>query len=334
MKKRFAFFIVLIFSSLAFADTVQDMYAEYKAGNSAETFNRELNEYKSTREYSVISIQQPRMAELVDAMSKEKDAAAIDSLMIEYLEVKENVLLKNQQHILFVTLLLSLLIFIIVAIIFYMTLFVEKRRIAREILLELEKERTRVSFELHDTIAQEITGASLMLKSGGKTDEIIALLDKARSEIRRILSALNPPALKESSTQVLINELCTSFQKASGIECKVNFTEDFSSIDLNEEEKLNIFRIVQESLTNIRKHAKAKPAQVIFRTSGTSKNSYVFFICDDGCGFDTARPAGGKDKENHFGLKSINQRVAILGGVLKITSSPGNGTDVRVEVRK
>ena len=334
MKKRFILFILLISSSFAFGDTVQNIYSEYKSSGSIQMFAQELNSYKTTNEYSVICVQQPEMAELVEAMSNEIQPAVIDSLMIEYLEVKESVLLKNQRHILFVTLLLSFLIFIIVAIIFYMVFVVEKIRIAREILLELEKERTRVSFELHDTIAQEITGASLMLKSGGKTDEIIALLDKARSEIRRILSALNPPALKESSIQVLINELCTSFQKASGIECKVNFTEDFSSIDLNEEEKLNIFRIVQESLTNIRKHAKAKTAQVIFRTSGTSKNSYVFFICDDGCGFDTARPAGGKDKENHFGLKSINQRVAILGGVLKITSSPGNGTDVRVEVRK
>ena len=164
------------------------------------------------------------------------------------------------------------LIFIIVAIIFYMTLFVEKRRIAREILLELEKERTRISFELHDTVAQEITGASLMLKSGGRTDEIIALLDNARSEIREILSALNPPALKESSIQVLISELCASFQKTSGIECKATFTDDFSAVVLSEEEKLNIFRIVQESLTNIQKHTNARTAQVIFRTSGGGTN--------------------------------------------------------------
>src|SRR5574344_1980481 len=290
MKKRFVLFILLIFSSFAFADTVQNIYAEYKSSGSIQMFTQKLDAYKTTKEYSVICVQQPQMAQLVVAMSNESQPAVIDSLMIEYFEVKESVLLKNQQHILFVTILLSFLIFIIVIILFYMALVVEKQRIAREILLELEKERTRISFELHDTVAQEITGASLMLKSGGKTDEIIALLDKARSEIREILSALNPPALKESSTQVLISELCASFQKTSGIECKATFTDDFSAVVLSEEEKLNIFRIVQESLTNIRKHTKAKTAQVIFRTSSNRKKGYVFFICDDGCGFDTSHP--------------------------------------------
>ena len=344
--KRTAIFLMLIFSLLNFAfsetqfsDTLLDIYKQFtEAGDTSEAgdnsalqdFNAAVSDFMHTQEFAVLSVQQGQLADLVSKMQTASSPSEINSIMISYLEQSRAVLLRNQRYILFVTLLLSVLIIIVAAAVFYVILVSEKNRIAKEILFELERERTRISFELHDTVAQEITSASLILKSGGKIEDAQKLLETSQKEIRGILSALNPPALKESSIETLMGELCSSFQKSSGVECSLNVTGDFSSLNFSAEEKLNVFRIVQEALANIQKHAKASSVQVIFRRSGAGKKGYVFFVCDDGIGFDAQKKA----ERNHFGLKSIEQRVSILGGSLKITSDSQNGTTIRVEVNK
>ena len=355
MKNRTAIFVILILSLAhsAFADTMLDIYNQFKeepaldateATAPLENFHAAVGSFMNTQEFSVMSVQQSEMADLVSKMQTAGTGAQIDSLMISYLEQSRTVLLKNQRYILFVSLLLSALIILVSAAVFYIIMVSEKKRIAKEILLELERERTRISFELHDTVAQEITSASLILKSAEKTDgeksngspmdetltEAQNLLENAQKEIRGILSALNPPALEESSVETLMRELCASFQKSSGVECSLNVAEDFSSLTFTADEKLNIFRIVQEALTNIQKHANATSVQVIFRLNGGGKKGYVFFVCDDGLGFNVNN---GFRKKN-FGLKSIEQRVSFLGGTLKILSGEQTGTTIRVEVAK
>ena len=359
--KRAVIFLMLIFSlsNFAFSDTVLNIYRQFteanaalqaqtgvadgasdtsdssvateSSGNSAlQEFHAAVSAFMQSQEFQVLAVQQGQMAGLVSKMQTASSPAEIDSLMISYLEQSRAVLLKNQRYILFVTLLLSALVIIVSAAVFYVILVSEKNRVAKEIFFELERERTRISFELHDTVAQEITSASLILKSGGKLQDAQELLETSQKEIRSILSALNPPALKESSIENLMGELCSSFQKSSGVECSLNITGDFSILTFSAEEKLNIFRIVQESLSNIQKHAAASSVQVIFRRNGAGKKGYVFFVCDDGRGFDALK----REAQNHFGLKSIEQRVSILGGSLKITSGAQMGTTIRVEVAK
>jgi signal transduction histidine kinase len=97
---------------------------------------------------------------------------------------------------------------------------------------------------------------------------------------------------------------------------------------LNDEKQLQIFRIVQEALTNVEKHAKAKEAIVVLRTS---PNGDIFIgISDDGKGFNT----DGEPNEGgrHFGIRGMKERAALLGGTLEIKSERGEGTFVRLKI--
>ena len=93
-----------------------------------------------------------------------------------------------------------------------------------------------------------------------------------------------------------------------------------------------MFRIVQESLNNVAKHAKAKNCSLTIR-NGTDKNkkSLVFFVTDDGIGFDTTSLTRAENTL-HFGLQSMKSRADLIGAKLEISSAPDDGTEIRLEV--
>ena len=338
-------FLFLSFCVPAFyGDDVSESYLKYlgaREENDPEPlleFARNLSEFKETQKFAMMQVQHPEMAELVLKMeaSAEGDGGKIDVLANEYLIMKQNLILLNQRYILYVTLILSLIVFFSAGILFYNVLVEEKKRISAEVLSEIENERARISFELHDTVSQEISGAILQLSSERKATSALKMLENSQSEIRRILASLNPPGIKESSLVMLLQDLSASFSSSSGIECSLSFPKDLERVKFDERQKLNIFRIVQESLTNVQKHAEAESVQIIFRKSSKSEKRIVFLICDDGCGFEKAREKERLEKKNpdapHFGLKSIARRVSILGGELKITSENDLGTTIKVEM--
>jgi signal transduction histidine kinase len=208
---------------------------------------------------------------------------------------------------------------------------------SRETIIAQEQERMRISLELHDTIAQDLRGLSMGMEKIGLCPDLkerIKLCTEAASvqstlirKVRDVCEYLIPPDFNICSLQDALRRLCFEFGKRANLDCRISITENtaVSSIaSLNKEKQLLIFRIVQEALTNIEKHAEAKEAIVILRDE--ENGTIAAGISDDGKGFN---PDG---SDGHMGIRGMKERAALLGGVLKINSEQEGGTLVRLEI--
>lgn len=197
-------------------------------------------------------------------------------------------------------------------------------------LLEIqERERQLISYEIHDGIAQYLAGAMMHFQAweaalgdhagAAELHEGMRLLRAAADESRRLIGGLRPPALDELG----IVEAIESLVADARIEVPaIDFRHDLPGGRLPPGLETTIFRIVQESLTNIRKHAAARSASVTVARSG---DLVAIRVADDGQGFaPEAVPA------DRFGLEGIRQRTRLFGGTCRIESAPGRGTTVEV----
>ena len=196
-----------------------------------------------------------------------------------------------------------------------------------------EEERKRIAKELHDGLGGLLSTVQLHFsttqqKVGPTTQEVNGLhkaahlLDEACSEVRRIAHNMMPGALMKLGLIPALQDICDAMSQA-GIptELQVFHMED----RLNEQVEISVYRIIQESLNNIRKHAQAR--EVIIQLS-QADNMLSITVEDDGKGFhvNQARAKGG------IGLRSIESRVKYLNGTLDIDSETGEGTTVNIEV--
>jgi len=221
----------------------------------------------------------------------------------------------------------------------------EKSFFSRAVLLAQENERSRLSRELHDTIAQDLRYLSLEMNKIGKMEDNIkreklcedaALLhsDLIR-RLRDICDYLVPPDFHFQGLPDALRRLCLDFGKRTGIDCRIDITGEISGVVPNEEKQLQIFRIVQEALANVEKHANATEAIVILRCDHNGELSVG--VSDDGRGFrsvpDSSLSSGEiQHSSPPMGIRGMNERAAFLGGNLNIKSEPGEGTLVRLHV--
>jgi signal transduction histidine kinase len=225
----------------------------------------------------------------------------------------------------------------------------ESSAFTRAVLLAQEEERSRIRRELHDTVAQDLRGLSLYMKrikiceEAAKRDQLCAEADTACSglivKVRDICDNLVPPDFKFQSLSDALQGLCFDFGKRSGIDCRIDITENINLDFLNEEEKLQIFRIVQEALANAEKHAETAEAIVILHTD--LQGGLAIGVSDSGKGFNPSAAAKPSDRSSlvrnkspHFGLRGMKERASFLGGTLEITSEPGEGTFVKLHIPK
>lgn len=199
-------------------------------------------------------------------------------------------------------------------------------------LLEIqERERQLVAYEIHDGIAQYLAGAMMHFQAWeaalgdhpGRAElhEGLRLLRAAADESRRLIGGLRPPALDELG----IVEAIESLVADARIEVPaIEFRHDLPGLRLPPALETTIFRIVQESLSNIRKHAGASTASVsVMRAGGV----VTVRVMDDGRGFDPASvPA------ERFGLEGIRQRSRLFKGTCRIDSAPGRGTTIEASL--
>ena len=207
------------------------------------------------------------------------------------------------------------------------------------VLLAQEDERARISRELHDTVAQDLRYLSLEMNKIGKTEEMTVrekLCGEAASmqaalirKVRDICDYLVPPDFRFQGLPDALRRLCLDFGKRTGIDCRIDITDDIKIDFLDNEKQLQIFRIVQEALANVEKHAEAKEAIVILHSDG--EGNILAGISDDGKGFT---PPGERDIYSgaHLGIRGMSERAALLGGSLEIKSEQGEGTMVRLEL--
>jgi signal transduction histidine kinase len=223
---------------------------------------------------------------------------------------------------------------------------------SRETIIAQEQERGRIARELHDTVAQDLWRLSFQTDSIGKTAdaaersrmcaEVVSEQKELMRRIRGICDHLIPPDFQRRGLADTLGSLCYNFQQRTGIECQLTIQKDLRLDSLDNDTQLQCFRIVQECLANIEKHAQAKEASVLVR--GEGNKSLIVCVSDDGRGFSppvTSTKPGllkrGRVKvplwtrdsslrllaEGHFGLWSMYERAAALSGTLTIDSDDG-----------
>jgi two-component system sensor histidine kinase UhpB len=204
----------------------------------------------------------------------------------------------------------------------------ERRQSGRRVLAAQEAERIGIARDLHDEVGQLLTGALLQLNSVAEMapaqrqelDEARQAVRRALDEVRRISSELRPEMLEHLGLVSALTELSTTFARVSGIRVERQF--DPSLPKLAPDTELAVYRIAQESLTNVARHAQA--TEVTIRLE-SGHDSVVLRVVDDGRGFDGA-------PEEHGGLRSMRERALLVEGALAIKDGAQGGVDVRLEV--
>jgi len=201
----------------------------------------------------------------------------------------------------------------------------------RRVVEAQELERRRLARELHDETGQALASILLGLKAleekaddeGARSSirELRELVVATLQDVRRLAVELRPSALDDFGLVPALERLAASFAEQSDI--FVDFQAALADERLPDEAETALYRIVQESLTNVVKHARAQRVSILLtRTNGSVKA----VVEDDGKGFDPKKETGG------FGLVGMRERLALLGGRLAIESAPGAGTTIAAEV--
>ncbi|CAG5076494.1 tetratricopeptide repeat-containing sensor histidine kinase [Parvicella tangerina] len=193
----------------------------------------------------------------------------------------------------------------------------EKEKGLQKIIQAQEQERSRIARDLHDGIVQDIVAIKMSLKRNDENavSDLAGRLDKAASEVRAISHAMMPYALKELTLDEALGDLLSKALSNTGIEKDYDFLS-YSGATLNDEQKVNVYRIVQELLNNTIKHSEAKKVTVMV----SIRNNFLTLTYeDDGKGFDRTQ------KEAGLGVLNIESRVGVLRGEMKFESERGKG---------
>jgi len=206
-------------------------------------------------------------------------------------------------------------------------------------MLAQDEERARISRELHDTVIQDMRCLLLETeKINPRGEETTPKMADLIRKTRDICNSLIPPDFRFSELPDALRQLCHDFAERTGIECRAEIDPLIKLDFLIMEKKLQVYRIVQEALTNIEKHAEAKEAIVTMRSAKTATGDVVIYlgIGDDGKGFTSPLDNSGQIKsdinKSNIGIISMKERAAILGGRLKIVSEIGEGALVCLEI--
>ena len=199
-----------------------------------------------------------------------------------------------------------------------------------------EEERMEMAREIHDELGEALTGLKLGLtwirrrlhwraktarnQVSAKIDELGALADATADRVRKICAELRPNILDDLGLVPAIQWQAREFQSRSHIRCSVRLP---ASLDVREDQAIAIFRIFQEILTNVARHARA--TGVFISLKKTAKDVQLR-VADNGRGIESAAVASNQS----LGLLGMRERAALLGGTLDIRGLPGRGTTVRV----
>ena len=207
----------------------------------------------------------------------------------------------------------------------------ERRESSRRALSAQEAERRRIAGGLHDEVGQLLTGVLLQLEamtSGDaaerrrRMEETREAVRRAAEEVRRIAQELRPDLLEHLGLTSALTELSRQFTQASGVAVERRFAADVPP--LSDEAELAIYRVTQESLTNIARHAEASRVELSLEPGS---GSAILRIADDGRGM----PDNGA-VDGNGGLRGMRERAILVGGALAIRRGTLGGVEVRLEV--
>ena len=206
----------------------------------------------------------------------------------------------------------------------------ERRETSRRALEAQEAERLRIARGLHDEVGQVLTGVLLQLDSiataGGDREADVAETKRAvrgaLEEVRRIARELRPEMLEQLGLVSALTELSRRFADQSGVRVRPSFAEGLPR--LSGAAELAVYRVAQESLTNVARHAGASAVDVSLQPG---VGSVVLRVSDNGRGISED-----VDVIGHGGLRGMRERALLVGGALAVKPGHGGGTEVRLEV--
>lgn len=210
------------------------------------------------------------------------------------------------------------------------------RKQARLLVVTEEQERKKLARDLHDGVGQSLAALKLMLgltkkqieekgeeKLSSNMEKSLQLAETSIVEMREVLNNLSPKILEEKGLFEGIKTLAEKVDELDNVSCKLKYDRELPSMD--ETIALNIYRVLQEALTNVIKHSKAKNVEINILYN-KDKELCVFNVSDDGVGFHINK------NELGVGILSMGDRVKMLGGKFKVTSKIESGTTVIMEV--
>jgi len=212
-----------------------------------------------------------------------------------------------------------------------------RTRLLAQLVSAQEDERRRVARELHDSLGQHL--ASLGVRLGtlrarvGDAHELAAQIEELQAhaalideEVDRLAIELRPVALDDLGLDAALRRQVDEWAKDVGIPADIHTR----GVDrrLPEPVETTVYRVVQEALTNVRKHARASRASIVVERRG---QELVAIVEDDGAGFATA-DIESESSPRRLGLLTMTERAALVGGRLEIESKPGHGTTVYLRV--
>ena len=211
----------------------------------------------------------------------------------------------------------------------------ERERLFHHALESSDAERRRIASDLHDGVVQDLTGVSYALAAAARRAERVgegedpalesaaARLREAIRSLRSLLVEIYPPNLHEEGLESALSDLLAKLD-LRGMRTKLLVEVDTMSLP-NDSVRL-LYRAAQEGLRNVVAHANAASVEMVVRRA--SRSAVVLTVSDDGLGFDPAARA----QDGHVGLMVLGGIVADAGGEVSISSAPGRGTTLRVEV--
>jgi PAS domain S-box-containing protein len=212
----------------------------------------------------------------------------------------------------------------------------ELRELSARVLEAREEEKTRIARELHDELGQLLTALKMDLgwmrerlpaesELAARAAEMGGLLDRTVHSTRRISADLRPLMLDDLGLADAASWLVDDFAKRSGVSCRIEVPANADLDNLSKAVATTVYRAIQESLTNIGRHAGAKSAWVVL---GVENGAIHVEVEDDGRGIAPEDLA----KARSLGLKGMRERIAYLGGSLEIARAPRGGTRLRLRV--
>jgi two-component system, NarL family, sensor histidine kinase UhpB len=205
----------------------------------------------------------------------------------------------------------------------------ERRESGQRALRAQEAERARIAGGLHDEVGQVLTGVLLQLDSLAgdpaqrrAVDETKQAIRAALEEVRRIGRELRPEMLEHLGLVSALTELSRRFGAQTGIRVEHRFADELPP--LSAEAELAVYRVAQESLTNVARHAHASRIDVSLEPGA---GSVVLRVVDDGRGL-----GDGAAQNGHGGLRGMRERALLVGGALAVKRAPSGGVEVRLEV--
>jgi signal transduction histidine kinase len=213
------------------------------------------------------------------------------------------------------------------------------REAQRRLLSEREEERKHLARELHDQIIQDLLSINYEIEEMGteeklsqKTEESLQSIQQGIRDLvdnlRNICRDLRPPTIDNLGLGAALQSYTQDWSGRTGIQINIHLDDHLGR--LPEETELSIFRIIQEGLNNVWRHAQAKNVEIILKH--TSPRSLMVTISDDGLGLDEDYDLITLANNGHYGLLGISERVALLGGRFHLQRSPEGGSLLLVEV--